>query len=369
MGARVSRSDFEWVASDEPHATRRKLILSKYPAVKTLMGVDPNFKWQVLGLVAVQLVTFYALKDIKTFWILFLVAYFFVGVINHSLMLAVHEIAHCQAFGHNRVLANKLFGMVANLPIGLPMSVSFKKYHLKHHRYQGDDLIDTDIPSKFETQFFTNTFMKFIWVFLQPLFYSLRPFFVYPLPPEPMELVNLITQMSFNAFVVHTFGWHILWTMLGGSLIAMGMHPVAGHFISEHYIMFTKEDEKEHLAKGDAVEGVSVSNGKILIPETSSYYGPLNYVTFNVGYHVEHHDFPSIPGSRLPQLRKIAPEFYNNLRHHTSWTYVLYQYIMDPSVGPYARVKRETKEPVHSNGTNGLCKESNGSEKIKTRNY
>ncbi len=65
-------------------------------------------------------------------------------------------------------------------------------------------------------------------------------------------------------------------------------------------------------------------------------------VTFNVGYHNEHHDFPYIPGCRLPEVRKIAPEFYDTLPHHTSWTKVLYDFIMDPAIGPYARIKRNS---------------------------
>ena len=127
MGHNVSRQDFSWSYTDEPHATRRKLILAKYPQVKELMKVDPNFKWQVTALVLFQFFSLYFISQIESYLGLFLCAYLLTGVFNHSLMLAVHEIAHGQAFGQNHTNKNRLFGMFANLPIGAPMSISFKK--------------------------------------------------------------------------------------------------------------------------------------------------------------------------------------------------------------------------------------------------
>jgi sphingolipid delta-4 desaturase len=60
-----------------------------------------------------------------------------------------------------------------------------------------------------------------------------------------------------------------------------------------------------------------------------------------VGYHNEHHDFPSIPWTRLPALRALAPEFYDTLPAHPSWVGVIVNFLCDAEVGIYARVKRE----------------------------
>jgi len=88
---------------------------------------------------------------------------------------------------------------------------------------------------------------------------------------------------------------------------AHGLHPVAAHFIHEHY---------------------TFADGQ----ETYSYYGPINLIAFNVGYHNEHHDFMNISGWRLPELRRLVPE-YATLTSHTSWTAVLYRFVMGSGDG------------------------------------
>lgn len=94
------------------------------------------------------------------------------------------------------------------------------------------------------------------------------------------------------------------------------MHPMAGHFISEHYVFNPNQ-------------------------ETYSYYGPLNLLTWSVGYHNEHHDFPRIPGNKLHLVKEIAGEYYEGLESYKSWSQVIYMYIMDTTVGPFSRMKRK----------------------------
>ena len=43
------------------------------------------------------------------------------------------------------------------------------------------------------------------------------------------------------------------------------------------------------------------------------------------------------------QLREIAPESYNTLHYHTSWTWVTWKFLSDPEVGPWTRMRRKTK--------------------------
>lgn len=77
--------------------------------------------------------------------------------------------------------------------------------------------------------------------------------------------------------------------------------------------------------------------------ETYDYLGNFNIVNLNVGYHIEHHDFPTIPWYNLPKLRAMAPEFYEQFPVHTDYLKVAYKFLMDDNFGLYHRIIRVEK--------------------------
>ena len=301
------------------------LFLAKYPQLKQFFGVDPWFKWHVSLWVVLQIgacMIIGGFDDVITWPWIVIAAYWFGGTINHSLTLAIHDISHNTAFGQRRWLANRLFGMWANLPLGAPMSISFKRYHIEHHRYLAVDGVDPDLPTSWEANFFSNTLLKVIWMLMQPFFYTIRPLFVRPKKPGYLEFLNLTFQFIFDAVIWYFCGVRAILYLVLSTVLSMGLHPMAGHFLSEHYMILFGYD-------------------------TYSYYGPMNAITFNVGYHVEHHDLPYVPSCSLPDVKAIAPEFYRSIPHHTSWTKVLWRFITEPTIGPFARLKRPTRKDAH----------------------
>lgn len=315
--------EFTWVETDEPHATRRKLILAKHPEIAELFTTEPLTFWISLGILLLQLTMAYLMQEAE-WYILLPCAYIIGGTVNHSLQLAVHELSHDLCWsGPNKDITNRLTAIMANLPTCFPSGQTFKPYHMDHHQYQGVDGVDTDIPHAIEVNYVTNTVTKVLWILAQPLCYALRPMLIKPKPFRFWEGLNWVVQFSFNAAIIYYWGLRSFTYLIAGTLLGLGLHPSAGHFIAEHY---------------EFVAGT----------ETYSYYGPANYFNFNVGYHNEHHDFPQIPWSKLPLVRKIAPEFYDNLPCYTSYvTEVFWPYITDASLGVYCRVKRKTSKKVY----------------------
>ncbi|KAL2021808.1 hypothetical protein VTK56DRAFT_6582 [Thermocarpiscus australiensis] len=334
--------DFFWTYTEEPHRTRRLAIIKAHPEVTKLCGPEPLTKYVVAGVVALQLLLAHLLRGTPFWsWKFWAVAYVFGATSNQNLFLAIHEISHNLAF--RSPLANRLFAIFANLPIGLPYSASFRPYHLTHHKSLGVDGLDTDLPTALEAFFLDSILGKAFFCTFQIFFYAIRPMTVYRVPFTWVHWVNLAVQLAFDYALVCRLPAHFsansLLYLLLSSFLAGSLHPTAGHFIAEHYVY-----EKVTPAARDPAN-------KIPVPETFSYYGPLNLLTYNVGLHNEHHDFPAIPWTRLPILHEMAREFYADLPHHRSWTYVLWRFIFDDEVGMRCRVKRKQGGRVVGGGT------------------
>jgi len=202
MGQKVTKKEFTYVGTDEPHFSRRKLILAKYPQIKELYGPDMKLLPVVLVLVSIQLF-FAANQSVFTTWQWWLAAYVVGGTINHSLSLANHELCHNLCF--HETIYNELLSIVANFAQGLPSAITFKKYHLEHHYYQGVEDVDVDIPTEIEGKIFNNTPKKVLWAFLQPFFYALRPLLVKPKPAKTVEIFNSIIVIAFNIVFAQFF--------------------------------------------------------------------------------------------------------------------------------------------------------------------
>jgi sphingolipid delta-4 desaturase len=243
-----------------------------------------------------------------------LVTYFVGATIAHALFLAIHEITHDLAF-KSKVNNNRL-ALFANIPILLPYAISFKIYHGMHHWEQGKEGVDTDIPTETEAKLFKGFLGKLVWFLHQIVFYAFRPIFVKKIKVTKWQVYNFIFQVIALSIIIPLIGWSGTLFLLLSLLFAGGLHPTSGHFISEHYVFHEGQ-------------------------ETYSYYGPLNKITFNVGYHNEHHDFPTIPGSRLPKLKKMAPEFYDNLHSYDSWVKVIFGFLFRKDITLYSRTKRK----------------------------
>jgi len=302
---------FDIVDYPEPHLERTKALLRTHPEVRSLFGYAPSTAWFVVGIVAVQIVLAVVLRH-APWWALVGVAYLVGAFADHALWTLIHDCTHNLVFRRPR--DNALLQMLANLPIVFPAAISFRKYHLLHHRFQGDLELDADLASPLEARLVGNsTWRKALWLLTffawqaarVPRLKKIRIF-------DGWYFANLAAQVAFVAVLWATAGGAAVLYVTLSSIFAIGLHPVGARWIQEHYLTYSDQ-------------------------ETFSYYGPLNLVSFNVGYHNEHHDLMMVPWFRLPKLRAAAPEFYAPLHAHHSWTRLLLRFIFDPGLSLYSR--------------------------------
>jgi sphingolipid delta-4 desaturase len=313
--------DFAYSPVAEPHRDRTKTILRSHPEIRELIGPNPTTFWWTLGIVLAQ-VGLAAFVATRPWWVVFAVAYGLGAFANHALFVMIHECAHKLVF--KRKVANILAGLLADVPLFFPSSYSFQKYHLKHHAFQGVYELDADLPNRWEARLVGHSVVgKALWLLFYPFFQMLRPYRLKEIAViDAWTLTNLATQILVNATA---------WIVLGPKAVAyfalslffsIGLHPLGARWIQRHYL---------------------TSDGT---QETFSYYGLLNRLAFNVGYHNEHHDFPSVPWNKLPRIKQAVPEVYDRLDAHRSWTRLLFRFLFDRKLSLFSRIIRDERNKV-----------------------
>ena len=314
------RTSFFQSTAPEPHRMRTKEILKKHPQVRELIGKNPLTFFAIFGLVAGQ-VGLAVLLAGQPWWVIIVAAYLLGAFFDHSLFVMIHECAHRLLF--KSPAANRLAGIFANIPQIFPSSVSFERYHIKHHSFQGIHELDADLPNRWEAKLINNYFIgKVIWLLFYPLFQVFRISRLREIKPfDGWVALNWLVQVVFSVAVIWLLGPKAFVFLLLSFFFSVGLHPLGARWIQEHYLTHGEQ-------------------------ETYSYYGVLNTVAFNVGYHNEHHDFPSVPWNKLPQLKQTAPAFYDSLSSHKSWTKLFFRFLFDREISLYHRVTRQNRGKV-----------------------
>ncbi|HKB70103.1 MAG TPA: fatty acid desaturase [Thermoanaerobaculia bacterium] len=302
-----------------PHRERTMRILAAHPEVRRFIGVNSASLAVVAAGAGLQFVLAYLLRS-QSWWLVVATAMLVGAFASHALWVMIHECTHNLLFRNPRW--NTLAGIFANLPHILPSAVSFQRYHLKHHAYQGVYELDADVPNRWEARLIGHSPLgKAVWMLLFPVFQITRPPRLREIRPVDRWIaMNFLVQIAFDAAVWAWLGPRAFFYLLFSTFFGLGLHPLGARWIQEHYVFAPPQ-------------------------ETYSYYGPLNTVAFNVGYHNEHHDFPSVPWNRLPRIRETAPEAYEGLVFHRSWTGLLLRFLGDPAITLFSREVRVGRGP------------------------
>jgi len=303
------------------HRDRRFEILRARPEVRRLFGNHPQTAAVAALVVCGQFAMAYLVSG-RPWWVAGVVAFCIGAFLIHFLNVVVHECTHNLVFRKSHW--NKALGIFANLPALAPGALAFRHYHLLHHRYLGTPCMDADVAPEWEVRLVgRGAVRKFLWFAAQPLTYTvLHPLRVRErIPLDGWLATNVAAVLAAGVTTAFWLGGTSIIYLMLSSYFAIGPHPAGAHVLQEHFI-FDGDDE------------------------TFSYYGAMNAISLNHGLHLEHHDFPNIPGANLGKIRRLAPEFYARPYSHSSRWATIWRFMTDPHVRLDSRAIRGAGQPA-----------------------
>ncbi|CDF38298.1 sphingolipid delta-4 desaturase [Chondrus crispus] len=297
----------------ELHVSRRERILREHPSVRELYGVDPRTQFYAYACILCQMTLAYLSRD--SYVVAIVCGICFGPYVNAGVLCFMHEATHMLVF--RNPVYNRLLSIATNVAMIVPISEIFRQHHSKHHRNLGNDEFDVDVPTDYEISLVGNSpLRKALWLMFNMIILPTRSMMRLPVIVDRFLVLNWVACISFglSSFLYSrsTFLFFVL-----SLLNSQGLHPA------------NTRQVQRHIYNGD--KNMRTTDDR---PTTYSYYGIGNWVTLNVGYHVEHHDFNRIPWTRLPELRRIAGDkwYPDETAYHGRGIPELLNFVMNPNI-------------------------------------
>ncbi len=298
---------------------RARELIKRHPEVRSYFGPYPLSAAYAVGVVTFQLAFAHLLAGASWLWVI-LAAYLVGAFASHALFVLIHDATHNLIVKTTR--PNRLLGILCNVGQGFPSAMSFRTYHLLHHFHLDEYDYDADLAFHWEARLVGNSpVRKALWLLVFGAVEIVRPLRIKGQFFDPWLVGNVLVIAATDFLIWQWCGAHGLVYVLLSTFFGIGLHPLGARWIQEHYTF---------------VEG----------QETYSYYGILNRLSFNIGYHNEHHDLVRVPWVHLPKVKALAPDFYDHLHAHRSLTRVLLQWLFDRKLDLFTRITRERALPA-----------------------
>jgi len=316
------------------HLNRKRAVLLDHPEVKKLYGQNP-----------LTLVVLAAVFSLHVYYSYHFAQYSWFTVILGSYTLGAWMSFLLQVIGHDcthRLVTktpayNKLGALIAFLPVfSGPFGTLWMYEHMWHHNVVVDKSLRYGLQSNpaLKKAFLTLIFIGIINVAitvagaalgitmlitiplgimgirssLYPKKFPMAPYNRFPQTLNGWTFANIVACVIFNSAVLYFLGIKGFMYMFLSALFMNGLHPLGMRQVQEHY--FVKRGQP-----------------------TYSAYTNISTYAMNICYHVEHHDFPTIPWNRLPLLTKAAPEYYTkDLYSYPSYTAVLFEFLFNKGI-------------------------------------
>lgn len=336
------------------HNEMRKDVLTAHPDLKGVAGTDPRTVWALPVLLAIHWGIAWAVSD-AALWVIFLAAFVPGQLVIHSAGGLVHETAHKLIFRGAR--AKLAFDLGLETILGsYGKQLIYQHEHItSHHPYIGDyerDYEHEDICA-FQSRMILrseNPRLQRLLTGLTLLLHALPLGFligdeVLPRlnrwlsgrpqrdparhvestrPPAWQMRLFIGVSLASNLLLFLLFGpWALLYHIWSLSL-----------FLGKLGIFNLGQSLSEHEGTDDDAP-------------SRSTYGWVNWLLFNTGYHNEHHTFPNVAWSRLPLLKRKAPEVFTAEAEKSYLGYWL-----DHVRGDFTASR---KSPLHAEDNSARC--------------